>query len=401
MFQNSFYGRLDKKAQYIIGVSFFMFFVNGLYGMLFGSLLPILSDKYQLDDTVSGLLVSGQQIGNLVAGFLSGIVPLYLGLKKSVVVLGSFVIIGFIILISGVGHAFFLFLAFFFVGISRGSVSNFTNKTVNDVSNSSPQALNLMHAIFAIGALISPFLLTLTMANVGGEGWKLILIMIIVFIILSQIFFSKADIDVQVLPKEKRKISFEFLKDSLFWVIIAILFFYMCSEAAITGWLVKFFVDTNVLVLEKAQLLSSFLWLGILIGRVYCSIVSGKMSRKRLLIGISLGMFVSFVALIYSQTTLTVILSSLALGATMGGIYPTAVTLAGVSIKQYPMAMGWILVTGGIGATVAPTFVGVLSDHFDLFFGMQSIIIMIGLMIVSIATYIVIERKRVISEVKI
>ena len=62
---------------------FFVFAVNGLYGMILGSMLPLISDEYGLSNTVSGTLLSAHSLGNLTAGFLAGILPVYLGRKKA------------------------------------------------------------------------------------------------------------------------------------------------------------------------------------------------------------------------------------------------------------------------------------------------------------------------------
>ena len=68
----------------------------------------------------------------------------------------------------------------------------------------------------------------------------------------------------------------------------------------------------------------------------------------------------------------------------MGGIYPTAMTIAGDSIKEYPMAMGWLLVIGGIGGITMPIVTGVLSTNYGVFAGMSAIILAIVLMLVGV-----------------
>src|SRR5690606_17951420 len=95
----SFYSNLDKKNKYILNCCFFVFAVNGLYAMILGSLLPLISNEYQLNNTISGALLSAHQVGNLISGFIAGVLPVYLGRKKSVIFLCFFVIIGFAIMI--------------------------------------------------------------------------------------------------------------------------------------------------------------------------------------------------------------------------------------------------------------------------------------------------------------
>ncbi len=112
--------------------------------MILGSLLPLISSEYNLNNTISGGLISAHQAGNLIAGFIAGILPVYLGRKKAIIFLCSFVVMGFFIMMI-TGNPVLLILGFLFTGLSRGSISNFNNTVVNEVSNSSPAALSFLH----------------------------------------------------------------------------------------------------------------------------------------------------------------------------------------------------------------------------------------------------------------
>jgi MFS family permease len=123
--------------------------------MILGSMLPLISSEYQLSNVISVSLISAHQIGNLLASFIAGVLPIYIGRKNSVIFLCVFVIAGFLLMIS-TGNPLLLLLAFLFTGISRGSISNFNNSIVNEVSNSSAAAINFLHSVFAVGALLAP-----------------------------------------------------------------------------------------------------------------------------------------------------------------------------------------------------------------------------------------------------
>ncbi|WP_321384378.1 MFS transporter [uncultured Enterococcus sp.] len=394
MLRNSFYQELSETNKYIIRCCFFIFFVNGLYAMIFGSILPLLSEAYGLNDTVSGMLISSHQAGNLLAGLLAGILPVYLGRKNAILFLSSFVIIGFL-LIAITGQPWLLLVAFFFTGISRGSISNFNNKTVNDVSDSSPAALNFLHSLFAIGAFLAPFLVILSTVLFGSHGWQVSCLVIILLILVSQWMFSKMPIE-EDKPQHSnatKKSSYAFFKDKLFWNTVIILFFYLCAEAAITGWLVKYFVDANIMNVQQAQLLASLLWLAILTGRLLCTFFGDRLKRSRLLLFISVGASLFYFLLLLTQSFAVIVLAIFGLGASMGGIYPTAMTIAGPSIRKYPMAMGWLLIIGGVGGITMPIVTGILSTNYGIFAGMAAIIVAIIIMLLGVTVYIFFERK--------
>ena len=389
-----FYRELDSVNRYILGCCFFIFFVNGFYSMVFGSILPLLSESYQLRDTTSGFLLASHQAGNLIAGLVAGILPLYYGRKKSILFLSSFAIAGFLLMIV-TGQPWLLLVAFFFTGISRGSIANFNNKTVNDISNSNPAALNFLHSLFAVGALISPFVVIGASARFGLTGWKLVAALIICLVLISQVLFSKMPIEDHVVAIQGQKVKdYSFFKSVLFWNTVLILFFYLCAESAITGWLVKYFIDQNLLAVSQAQLISSLLWFAILIGRLSCVFLGSRLARGTLLTLISLGSAV-FYGLLLSSTSVTMILISVfGLGLSIGGIYPTAMTIAGQSIKQHPMALGWILTFGGVGGITMPIITGYLAEKFSIFYGMAAIIIAILIMLGGVFWYQFVNQRK-------
>jgi len=88
-----------------------------------------------------------------------------------------------------------------------------------------------------------------------------------------------------------------------------------------------------------------------------------------------------------------IIISIIGLGFSMGGIYPTAMTIAGSSIKKYPMAMGWILIIGGLGAILMPTITGMLSEKINVFAGIAAVIIAIVIMLISVLWYRLVNEK--------
>ncbi len=383
MIKQSFYSNINQQEKYIINCCFFVFAVTGVYSMSLGPLLPLISNEYGLNDTVSGGLISAHQAGNLIAGFIAGVLPLYLGRKKSIIFLCSFAIIGFLIIIL-TGNPMLLILGFLFTGLSRGSTSNFNNTVVNEVSNSSSAALNFLHSVFAIGALMSPFLIIICTRAAGEVGWKIAAGVIIFLLIISIFLFSRMQIDEPDKETKNTKISYVFLRNWSFWISSGIFFFYLCAESAITGWMVKYFIDSNIMTIEYAQILASLLWMVILAGRLTCTFVGDKLSKKYILLITSIGTAVFYLLLLSTQSITVITIAIMGLGFSMAGIYPTTVATMGPIIKSYPMSMGVILVIGGIGAIIMPIITGALSDTFGIFAGMSAIIVAIILMIICV-----------------
>lgn len=383
MKSQSFYQQLSKDDKYILMCCFFVFAVNGLYSMILGSLLPLISNEYQLNNVISGSLISAHQVGNLLASFIAGVLPLYIGRKNSVMFLCTFVIMGFLIMIT-TGNPILLLLGFLFTGLSRGSISNFNNSIVNEVSNSSASAMNFLHSVFAIGALIAPFLVIAGVNFAGDKGWRIAGIVIIILAFISMILFSRAKLTDKKVEKKSEKMSYKFLKLKHFWISTGILFFYLCAEATINGWIVKYFVDSNIMTTEYAQVLASLLWAVILAGRLTVTFIGNRVPKKTILIVTSIGTILFYILLLSSRSVPIITLAIAGLGFSMAGIYPTTIANVGTIIKEYPMSMGMLLILGGIGAILMPIITGALSDSFGIFAGMSAIVVAIVIMFVFV-----------------
>ena len=84
---------------------------------------------------------------------------------------------------------------------------------------------------------------------------------VVILSLITVILFSLMRIENKKARKGgKGKISYSFLKYPHFWISTGILFFYLCAETAINGWLVTYFKDTGIMNTNTAQALSSILW---------------------------------------------------------------------------------------------------------------------------------------------
>lgn len=392
MAKPSFFSQLDPRNKYILLCCFFVFAVNGLYGMILGSLLPLISNAYNLNNTISGGLISAHQVGNLIAGFIAGVLPLYLGRKKAVIFMCCFVVMGFLIMIL-TGNPVLLILGFLFTGLSRGSISNFNNTMVNEISNSSSAALNILHSIFAIGALLAPFLVILSTRLTGDFGWKLSAIVIIVLALISMILFSRMDMGESVRIKQKTDKSYVFIKDRKFQIGAGILFFYLCCEATINGWMVKYFIDSGIMSIQYAQILASLLWVVILAGRLTTAFIGERIPKKITLTVLSAGTVMFYLLLLSTRNVTTITFAIMGLGFSMAGIYPTTVSTLGGIIKTYPMSMGVLLMIGGSGAIIMPIITGALADSFGVLAGMSAIIVATFMMLIFVGLYVFDKSK--------
>jgi len=382
----------EKGNKYLMICCFFIFTVNGLFAMVLGSLLPLISAEYGLSNMLSGTLLSMHQAGALAAGFLAGMLPYYMGRKKALLFLLTFVIIGFSIVII-TGNPIFLLIGFLFTGISRGSISNYCNAIVNETSGGKTAALNFLHSLFAVGALLAPFLVIFSTNVAGDEGWKISVLVIIGFVAVSILMFARAKMGTIETTEKKQKLSYGFLKKRRIWYGIGIIFFYLCVEATVNGWIVTYFIDEGIMSRQYAQTLASVLWVVMLAGRLSIVFIGDRIAKRWIMLTAAVFTAAFYVMLLATRSIPMITIAIAGLGFSMAGIYPTLLASLSKTIKDYPQSLGVLLLLGGIGAIAMPTITGALSDWFGIFAGMSAVIVAIVLMLLFILLEIKSEKS--------
>lgn len=362
-----------KRHKWIFAGCFYTFFVNGMLALMMGAVMPMILTEYQLGYDKGGLFLSFHSIGNLMASFLAGVVPFYLGKKNSIVALSSMTAIGFTgIMITK--SPLLLMMMFFMTGIGRGSVSNINNSIVNDVSDGKTGALNVLHIFFAVGAFMAPFIASWCIQS--GLGWKYAIGAVAVLGAMAVIVYSMMKIDnTKGLKKGKTgevKNSFNFLKNIDFYIASGILFFYLGVETSLNGWIVTYLKDTGMMSTSLAQVVLSILWIVIIFGRMFCAYISKYIDKRSILLISSTGAMLSFLLFMISSGIVSVIFSMIGLGFCLAGIYPTTISNVGGVIKGSGIAMGTLLAIAGLGAILMPYIIGAIAQKSGIAGGMAA-----------------------------
>ena len=284
----SFLGVRKEDAGLLVRI-YFLFFVSGMMSTVLGVILPFLGDEHGLSQTVRGALLSAHQIGNLAALFISGILPYAIGRKQNTVLLGSGIVIG-LALITLTGNPLILFCAFALTGIGRGTMSNITNVVVGESMANKGAGLNLLHATFAVGAFIAPFMVI----ALSSSGWRAEPLVIAALMALALVLVVFSPLSSGRSGKDRRKE--EFPCSFTFWVNTFIMFFYLCGEASLMGWLVTYFASLDAGA-GFSTAMQSLLWIMILAGRLVCAAISARVDKPRLILILGIMMLASFLLL--------------------------------------------------------------------------------------------------------
>lgn len=379
-----------KKKQFLC--SYGVFIMNGMLALSIGSLLPFIRDERGLDYAFCGMIVSLHSVGNLVASFVAGMLPIAIGKKKSILFFNAFFAFSYLLIIMG-GNKWFLALAFFLTGLARGATSNFCNTSINGLAPGSAWLINGLHAMFSIGAFLFPILLTV-LTNTSADNWIYAAYFMLAMGILSWILYFIHPVDNDKVEKKKgEKTSLAFFKEPLFYICTLTLFFYLCAEQGVIGWMITYFKDTNLLPESMSQITASVLWVMILAGRLLTAWLSTKYKKENLLVIMGIGLVGFFFLLLFSRSTPLIVLGIMGFGFSMAGIYPTTVSFSGLIIEKYPMAWSYILTLASFGSILMPSIIGRIAETAGIYYGMSSIVAVVIIDLIFIITLFRYIRK--------
>ncbi len=382
----------DAKKRKQFCYSYGAFALNGMLALSVGSLLPFVRDARGLDYAFCGLIVSLHSVGNLISSFAAGTLPVWIGRKKSILIFNFFYAFSCLLLLS-VQSRPGLALAFTMTGLARGATSNFCNTVINRLAPGKASIINGLHAMFSVGAFFFPiFLMVLTAQDTGR--WTYACWFLAVMGVISWFLYLGMPEEENVSGEKTGAGSgLGFFKEPLFLLCTGTLFFYLCAEQGVIGWMITYFKDTGLLDASLSQITASILWVMILAGRLTTAWLSTKVSKGKLLLLMGLGLVFFFFLLISSTDTVWIVAGILGFGYSMAGVYPTTVSFAGVIIEKYAVSWSFMLTMASIGSIVMPSVIGKIAEATGIFAGMSSIMAVLFVDLAFIIGLVVYVKK--------
>lgn len=380
--------KTNKQENRLMAATLFVFFVSGASSVLLGNLMPFLREVYGFSYAHQGLLLSLPSWGNLVAIFVTGYLPTYIGRRRTVLLTAVWMCAAFAVFTTGFGGAAMLPLACLMTGVARGGNTNFSNTMMSTLpGNKSAIGYNLLHGAFAMGAVLSPLaLIAFTKSDEGG--WKMMTAGIVVLCIVQLCVYAKMRLPAENITRSIKQVDRSFLRSKNFWLGAMILFFYISAEYAIVNWLVTYFKDTGVLSAQVSQLMTSLLWVVIFIGRMIGAALVGRVSRKYILLADGVGLLCFFLLVFFSRSELPIFIGIMGVGLFMATIYTSALAMGTESIRGNDLGVSTMILIGSTGGIITPAVVGVVAEHAGIQTGMGVVIavtaMLLGTIILSI-----------------
>ena len=270
------------KRNKVFAAACIAIFLFGILLISLGSILPVLTAKFQIDDLKKGGLVSLLPIGILAGSLIFGPIVDRYGYKVLLitsVILSVMALEGLIL----TGSFFILQICIFILGFAGGILNGGANALVSDISAEDKGAnLSLLGVFFGIGALGMPLVLGIMSKYFQ---YPVIISAIALFMLLMLIYIFMIPF-----PKPKQAQGFplragiKLLKEPVLLLTSFFLFFESGIEGLINNWTTTFLQGTLHTTPEKALYALSFSVVGLTISRLLLGSLLKKISSSLVLL---------------------------------------------------------------------------------------------------------------------
>lgn len=363
-------------------------FMIGMVALEIGVLLPYLMQSLHMNYTLAGRMLSLFAIGNFLASPMNSMLLPILGPKKIVLIFSSLTPLCFLALIH-LHSVAFLYVIVMMIGVARRTISIYVYSVANHQTDGKSMQVFGLSIIFAVGALAAPLITSFLLAL--GLEWRQVVVLFVILTLLVPILFGLQK-ESEIRPKINKSTKAYtrhsiYYKNTSFYLIGMIMFFYIGLENCVNGWFVRYFKDMNIMSDTYANTLVSITWLFVIIGRVSSTYLSTRVQKKRLIFIHCLCASAFFLLLISTKELSVITVSIVGLGFFCAGIYPMCIASIRSILNGSTSGMAMLLAIAALGGIITPQFVGVLADQIGLTTAIVYLVFHMICMIVFSAIY--------------
>ncbi|MDL2217764.1 MFS transporter [Christensenellaceae bacterium OttesenSCG-928-M15] len=317
----------------LTAVLFMLMFTYGAYTTMIGAQLPHLRQEFSLPLSQGGIFVvfrnSGALVGIAIAGMLLD------RLRTGVVTLMAFSFLtATLLLVPAFPTYAGLLVLMALQGFSSKSVDVADNMFISTLHPERRGSyINLLHSFYGIGSFIGPMYASLLLE--AGVKWSMAYLLLGVFALLLIVLYvvslrryEKAGglIIAQVRQARKPTPMRTVLKPRTFCLCV-ILILYTGHQMGMNTWLPSYMIDIMKTDAITASAAASSFWLGIIAGRLLCSVLSSRVSNKTLLIAGNITGGALLIVAILADTVAAMFVGAAGAGILAGASIPLCITI--------------------------------------------------------------------------
>ena len=354
----------------LLAVIYLVFISLGLPDSLLGSGWPKMQVVFGVPSSYAGYISMTICFMTIISALLSpGMINRFhtKWIVISSIVLTILGLVGF-----SISHRYeMLFIFAIPYGLGAGAIDASVNHYV--ASNYSGSVMNFLHCFYGVGAMISPYIMSLALKyakwNEGYLWTAFVQTGILAIVIISLPLWKGNESEAEEDRQESAGIRESIKVPGVLLTLIA--FFAYCSgEATCFLWTPSYFAGTKPgLSDERIAAFGALIFGGLMLGRLISGFISNIFGDKRLIrLGIILEFIGIFMLFIPTQNYLIAAIGFVIIGTGMGPVYPAIQHMAPTNFgKRYSAAViGLQMAFAYTGSTFMPMVFGVLQQHIGI-----------------------------------
>jgi len=352
-----------KKIKTAQTISYFIAFVAlGLAMASLGPTLPALAAQTRVSLGEISYLFTSRSLGFLIGSLLAG--WFYDRMNGHAVMAGTIVAMALMLALMPVIPSLGLLLAVMLaLGTAEGALGVGGNALLVWVHQSRvPPFMNALHFFYGVGGLISPLIISATLAIAGST--------VAAYFVLAVMILPAAVWLLRLPSPQNQQASDESstagrINYKLVALIALLLCLYIGAEVSYGSWIYSYVLRMNLGGENRAAILTSVFWGALTAGRLLGVPLAALLRPRTILLADLIGCFISIgIALAWSTSLFAITTATILIGLSMASIYPTALTFAERRMKITGQVTGFLIVGGSTGGMFVPLLVGKLFESF-------------------------------------
>ena len=356
-----------------------VFFLSGICAMSSGVVVSLLRKQYGLSFAQTGTLLSIMSIGNMLAAFLAGWLPGRIGTRAAILLLCAGYTLGY----GGTaltGVVILLMTAFFLVGLAKGAALNRCTVMVGLHTQNRSRSMQILHSCYACGALLCPFLINAL--NSAGEKLPLAGLAACGLVMWLLLAFSGMEGRNPEEREAAQRKDRSFLRTKTFWLLTAMVFCQNAAETGVTGWLVTYYREREILSGVLSAYAMTIMWSATLIVRLLIAFVLPVRNHAKALCLMGAACAALYALMIPLTDPVPAITVLFLFSASIAGVNPMSTGMTGKNMS--PESMGVLLPIAACGGILMPAVIGFAANQFGLQTGMLiNLVPCLGIMILG------------------
>ncbi|MGB7342441.1 MAG: MFS transporter [Phototrophicaceae bacterium] len=362
-----------RRLPFILSITIFI--ILGISGGILNIAWTYMQDMYAVDVSAIGILLLFATVGALIATISSGTLLIRFRFSWIIVIAMLIVALG-MFAISVVTSWIALLIVIFIAYSGRGLLDAGLNYFFSE--NYDTSAMNWLHASWGVGLTIAPTIMTFILIDLAmpwqtgyiAVGFAALIMCIILALTINQwnIAPEANKTDINVTEISDTATLLETLRQPL--VLLSMLIFFLYGGIEIgTGQLANtLLVEGRQLSQNTAGLWLSLYWGSFTIGRILLGWIALRVRDKTLLRSGMLLAVVGALLLAWNLTEIMDLIGLISIGMGLSGIFPTLIsrTPQRVGRRFSTQTIGFQIGAAGLGASILPGLIALLSENFSL-----------------------------------